>query len=81
MDDLRFAVNCSILFQERPLLERPAAARRAGFDAIELWWPVAGPTPSSAEIRDLIDAIGASGIAGPILRVPIAAGKFQGVIA
>ena len=39
--DLRFDVNCSILFTERPLLERPAAARAAGFDAVEFWWPFA----------------------------------------
>ena len=31
---LRFDVNCSILFTELPLLERPAAARKAGFDAL-----------------------------------------------
>jgi hydroxypyruvate isomerase len=36
---LRFAVNCSILFTELPLLSRPAAARAAGFDAVEFWWP------------------------------------------
>ncbi|TVL92898.1 hypothetical protein CD790_07065 [Streptomyces sp. SAJ15] len=37
--DLRFDVNLSILFTELPLLERPAAAAAAGFDAVELWWP------------------------------------------
>lgn len=35
----RFAVNCSILFTEVPLLERFARARAAGFDAVECWWP------------------------------------------
>jgi hydroxypyruvate isomerase len=33
--DLRFDVNCSILFSELPLLKRPAAARTAGFEAVE----------------------------------------------
>jgi hydroxypyruvate isomerase len=28
-----------MLFREHPFLERPAAARRAGFSAIESWWP------------------------------------------
>ena len=40
---LRFDVNCSILFTELPLLKRPAAARAAGFDAVEFWWPFADP--------------------------------------
>jgi len=42
---LRFAVNCSILFTELPLLKRPAAARAAGFEAVEFWWPFAAPVP------------------------------------
>jgi hydroxypyruvate isomerase len=29
----KFAVNCSLLFTELPLLQRPAAARSAGFEA------------------------------------------------
>ena len=35
----RFAANVSILFTERPFLERFGAAARAGFRAVELWWP------------------------------------------
>ena len=31
-----YAANCSILFTELPLLERPAAAKAAGFDGVEL---------------------------------------------
>ena len=33
---LRVLANCSILLADRPLLERPAAARAAGFDAVEI---------------------------------------------
>ena len=42
----RYAVNCSILFTELPLLERPAAAKAAGFDAVELWWPLSPRFPT-----------------------------------
>jgi len=35
---LKFAANVSILWRERPLLERFALARSAGFDAVEFWW-------------------------------------------
>ncbi|MGV4928543.1 TIM barrel protein (plasmid) [Streptomyces sp. BHT-5-2] len=56
--DTRFNVNLSILFTELPLLERPAAARAAGFTAVELWWPwVDAPTPERAELAALADAL------------------------
>ncbi|MYT30454.1 MULTISPECIES: TIM barrel protein [unclassified Streptomyces] len=56
--DTRFNVNLSILFTELPLLERPAAARAAGFTAVELWWPwVDAPTPQQAEQAALRDAL------------------------
>ncbi|KIZ15583.1 TIM barrel protein [Streptomyces natalensis] len=56
--DTRFNVNLSILFTELPLLERPAAARAAGFTAVELWWPwVDAPVPEQAELDALRDAL------------------------
>ncbi|NJA07935.1 hydroxypyruvate isomerase family protein [Methylomonas sp. MED-D] len=36
---LRFSANLSLLFDEYPLLERFQAARRAGFDAVEIQFP------------------------------------------
>jgi hydroxypyruvate isomerase len=54
---VRFTVNCSILLTELPLLERPAAARAAGFDAVELWWPFDGADPEARDIRALEDAL------------------------
>ena len=41
MPHRRYAANLSMLFTELPLLERPAAATAAGFDAVEFWWPFA----------------------------------------
>ncbi|MDT5130115.1 MAG: hydroxypyruvate isomerase, partial [Mycobacterium sp.] len=46
---LRYLANCSILFTELPLLQRPAAAKAAGFDAVEFWWPFAAAVPTSAD--------------------------------
>ncbi len=60
---LRFEANISILFTELPLLERPAAARAAGFDAVELWWPFSAPVPAPAELDRLGDALGEAGVA------------------
>ena len=61
--DHRFTVNCSILFTELPLLERPAAAAAAGFSAIELWWPwIDAPAPEQSELDALRDAIKDAGV-------------------
>lgn len=57
-----YSVNCSILLTDLPLLERPLAARNAGFDAIEFWWPFATPTPSSAEVTGFTNAIEDAGV-------------------
>ena len=56
----RYLVNCSILLTELPLLERAAAARDAGFDAVEFWWPFTDAVPADAEVdafaRSITDA-------------------------
>jgi hydroxypyruvate isomerase len=36
---MRFCANVSILFKEVPFLERFERAARAGFPAVEFWWP------------------------------------------
>ncbi|MFD0744511.1 TIM barrel protein [Phytohabitans flavus] len=59
---LRFDVNCSILFTELPLLQRPAAAKAAGFDAVEFWWPFAEAVPSEVEVDAFISAIRDAGV-------------------
>jgi hydroxypyruvate isomerase len=61
--DLPYAANCSLLFTELPLLERPAAARSAGFDAVEFWWPWPHqPEPPEAEVDGFIEAVRAAGV-------------------
>jgi hydroxypyruvate isomerase len=60
---LRYDVNLSILFTELPLLERPAAAAAAGFDAVELWWPFAEPAPPDRELDALHRALDDAGVA------------------
>jgi hydroxypyruvate isomerase len=59
---MRFDVNCSILFTELPLLERPAAAKTAGFDAVEFWWPFPDPVPTDREADAFIGALGDAGV-------------------
>jgi len=59
---LRYEVNCSILFTELPLLERPAAARAAGFDAVEFWWPFEAAVPTDREVDRFVTAIRDAGV-------------------
>ena len=59
---LRYEVNCSILFTGLPLLQRPAAAKAAGFDAVEFWWPFATAVPGDAEVDEFVSAIEDSGV-------------------
>ena len=40
---------------EEPLLRRPAAARAAGFGAVEFWWPFATPVPADSEVDAFAD--------------------------
>jgi hydroxypyruvate isomerase len=60
--DLSFVASCTFLFTERPLLERPAAAAAAGFDAVEFWWPFATPAPDDAEVDAFVRAIEEAGV-------------------
>jgi hydroxypyruvate isomerase len=59
---LPYEVNCSILFTELPLLERPAGAKEAGFDAVELWWPFPEAVPADAEVEAFVRAVGDAGV-------------------
>jgi hydroxypyruvate isomerase len=45
------------LFTELPLHERPQAAKQAGFDAVEFWWPWPVAVPSDAEVEEFVTAV------------------------
>ncbi|OJF77853.1 hydroxypyruvate isomerase family protein [Nocardia seriolae] len=59
---LNYAVNCSLLFTELPILERPEAVRQAGFDAIEFWWPFADAVPSDKDVDAFVAAVQDAGV-------------------
>lgn len=73
---LRYAVNCSLLFTELPLLERPAAARAAGFDAVEFWWPFAEAVPADADVDAFVSAVADAGV--QLVGLNFAAGDMPG---
>jgi hydroxypyruvate isomerase len=90
--NLPFAVNCSLLFTELSILERPAAARAAGFTAVEFWWPwPEKPAPADREVDAFVAAVKDAGVrmvglnffagdlAGPdcgVLSIPGRAAEF-----
>lgn len=73
---LPYEVNCSLLFTELPLLERPAAVKAAGFDAVEFWWPFASATPGDAEVDAFVAAIADAGVS--LVGLNFAAGDMPG---
>jgi hydroxypyruvate isomerase len=44
------------------LLERPAAAKAAGFDAVEFWWPFDRAVPGDAEVDAFVGAVESAGV-------------------
>ena len=72
----RYAVNCSILFTELPLLDRPAAAKAAGFDAVELWWPFESAVPDDEQVERFERAIRNAGV--QLVGLNFAAGDMPG---
>lgn len=56
----RYAANVSIMFTEYEFLDRPAAARAAGFTMIEMWWPFTEPVTEPARVDALVSAIEAA---------------------
>jgi hydroxypyruvate isomerase len=59
---LRYDVNLSILLTELPLLQRPQAARDAGFTAVEAWWPFEAAVPPDREVDTFVAAVRDAGV-------------------
>jgi hydroxypyruvate isomerase len=74
---LPYAANCSLLFTEVALVERPAAAHAAGFAAIEFWWPWPDqPVPPEAEIDRFVAAVRDAGV--QLIGLNFFAGDLEG---
>lgn len=51
-----------MLLTDHPLLRRPQAARDAGFEAIEFWWPFTESVPADAEVDAFVRAVADAGV-------------------
>jgi hydroxypyruvate isomerase len=55
--------NLTLLFTEVDFLDRPEAARAAGFDRVECWWPFGvSPRPTTGEVDAFTSAIERAGV-------------------
>ncbi|MFP5345830.1 MAG: hydroxypyruvate isomerase family protein [Actinomycetes bacterium] len=59
---LPYEVNCSILFTELPVNERAAAAKAAGFDGVEFWWPFSTAVPDDRDVDAFVTSIQDAGV-------------------
>lgn len=59
---LALSANVSILFPELPYLERFAAARAAGFEAVETWWPFPVGVPERSAVDEILTAVDRAGV-------------------
>jgi len=58
---MRFCANVSVLFKEVPFLERFERAARAGFSAVEFWWP-------TEPVDEVESAIASAGLSVPLFN-------------
>ncbi|WP_448638605.1 hydroxypyruvate isomerase family protein [Geodermatophilus sp. URMC 63] len=70
---MRVAVNTSILFGDLPLERRPAAARAAGFTAVESWWPFNAVVPGDREVEAFVRSVEDAGVRLVALNFPAGA--------
>lgn len=54
--------NCSTLFPGLEPSQAARAAKAAGWDLVEFWWPFADPAPADAELSAFADALGEAGV-------------------
>lgn len=59
---MSYTLNCSILLTELPLLQRAEAAKRAGFDSVEFWWPFSEAVPSDKQVDEFVASLKNAGV-------------------
>ncbi|WP_448006693.1 TIM barrel protein [Agromyces bauzanensis] len=64
-----FTANISMLYSDLPVDDRPAAARRDGYDAVESWWPWAVGVPSEPERERWVRGIREAGVSLTLLNL------------
>lgn len=58
----RYDVNLSILFTELDVNSRAAAAKAAGFSAVEFWWPFSDAVPKDSDVDAFVRSVREEGV-------------------
>ncbi|MDN5917255.1 MAG: TIM barrel protein [Pseudonocardia sp.] len=66
----RGAAHSAMLVTPHPLLPPPGAAREAGFDAVEFWWPFEHTVPADAAVEAFVSAVADADVALIGLNLP-----------
>ncbi len=66
----RLDLNCSLVLAGLPRTEWAAAARNAGYTAIEMWWPFPTSDPARREVDALVGSIERAGLEVVLLNFP-----------
>jgi hydroxypyruvate isomerase len=56
-----FVANVTMLYGDRPVWDRPAAAVADGYQRIESWWPFDTSVPSDAQVQRFVGSVRDSG--------------------
>lgn len=57
-----YTLNCSILLTELPINQRADAAKQAGFDSVEFWWPFDVAVPTDKQVDEFLGSIKNAGV-------------------
>ena len=57
-----YTLNCSILLTELALNQRADAAKQAGFDSVEFWWPFDVAVPTDKQVDEFVGSIKNAGV-------------------
>ncbi|MGO2029334.1 MAG: hydroxypyruvate isomerase family protein [Glutamicibacter ardleyensis] len=59
---MSYTLNCSILLTELPISQRADAAKQAGFDSVEFWWPFDAAVPTDKQVDEFLGSIKNAGV-------------------
>lgn len=73
-----FVANVTMLYGDRPVLDRAAAAAVDGYRKIESWWPFDTSVPKDVDVSRFIDAVQESGV--QLVAMNFTLGEQRGIL-
>ncbi len=73
-----FVANVTMLYGDRPVLDRAAAAVADGYRKIECWWPFDTSVPAEADVARFVDSVQQSG--AQLVAMNFTLGDHRGIL-